>query len=157
MTGTTGVTFRAGVGVVVINRAGLVLALERSDVPGAWQLPQGGLEVGETPADAALRELHEETGIAASEVEPIAELEEWLAYELPLSLRRPHVGRGQVQRWFLLRWTGADGEIDLAAASDQEFRAWRWMRFADLVAATAEFRRSVYVRLGEGFALHLAP
>ncbi len=147
--------FRANVGVVLMNGRGRVLALERADVPGAWQLPQGGLDEGEEPREAALRELIEETGVDAADLTVVAEHPDWLAYELPEAYRRPKVGRGQVQKWFLMRYTGAD-EIDLTQASDDEFSAWKWTTLRELAGETIWFRRPIYETLASFFSAHLA-
>ena len=152
---TAGVTFRASVGAVVIDPRGLVLALERSDVPGAWQLPQGGLAAGEEPRQAVLRELCEETGVGLGSVEIVAEHPDWLAYELPPQMRRSHTGLGQVQKWFLLRFTGATDEIDPAGVAEPEFSDWQWMPMRQLVDAVAPFRRRVYAAVRDAFAAHL--
>ncbi len=149
------VVFRANVGAVLVDRRGLVLALERADVPGAWQLPQGGLDPGEEAVDGALRELAEETGIDPRAVRLLDEYPDWLVYELPEELRNDKIGRGQAQRWFLFAWRG-DAEIPLERAVDREFRAYRWMPLAELAESTMEFRRPIYRRLAERFAPHLA-
>ncbi len=148
--------FRAGVGLVVIDADGRVLGLERCDVPGSWQLPQGGIESGEEPLDAARRELAEETGIGWHAVELIAEYPSWLGYELPVSERSSKTGRGQVHRWFLVRFVGDDSGIDLNAESGGgEFCAWRWMHVAELVALTWEIRRPIYEALRTFWSDHL--
>ncbi|MEA2025509.1 MAG: RNA pyrophosphohydrolase, partial [Chloroflexota bacterium] len=128
--------FRANVGIVVVRADGCVLVFERTDKPGQWQLPQGGLDIGEEPREASLRELEEETGIGPDLVELMAEHPDWLAYELPPQRRRRKTGRGQVQKWFLYRFLGTDDDIDLtpAAGERQEFSAFRWGKLADLVA-----------------------
>lgn len=152
--GDAGQHFRAGAGAVVTDGRGRVLALERSDVPGAWQLPQGGLLADEEPLDAAVREVGEETGIPPEALELVAALPEPLAYELPPEARRRKTGRGQVQYWFLFRLR--DGvEPDLPR--DGEFRAWRWLPLDEVAAGVVPFRRAVYRRLGEHFGPHLLP
>ncbi len=125
----TSQTFRANVGIAVVRADGLVLALERIDQPNRWQMPQGGLNVGEEPAEASLRELQEETGLRPEHVELVAEHPDWLAYELPPGRRRNERVRGQVQKWFLFRFLGTDDDIVLAPPKGerQEFKAFRWM------------------------------
>lgn len=138
-------------GIVVVREDGQVLAFERIDRPGQWQLPQGGLDIGEEPLEAALRELQEETGIAPPRVEPVAELPGWLAYELPPERRRRKTGRGQVQRWFRFRFLGTDSDIDLRPAEGgrQEFGDFRWMRLPELVDLAWPVRRPIYEALAE--------
>ncbi len=141
--------FRAGAGAVIFNSRGLVLALERTDVPGAWQLPQGGLEDAEEPIRAALREVAEETGIDERDLLPVAAYPEPLVYELPAGARSEKTGRGQVQYWFLFRFLGREETIDVTGGG--EFRAWKWAPFEDLVDAAVEFRRPLYRRLLDYF------
>lgn len=146
--------FRGGAGAVVVNPSGLVLALERSDFPGAWQLPQGGLESTEDPLAAITREIEEETGLASADLEMLDRYPEPLAYELPEEARTPKTGRGQVQYWFLFRFAGSDGTIDVFGS--EEFRNWKWTTIADLLDTVVEFRLPVYRKLAERFAPHLA-
>lgn len=141
--------FRAGVGAVIMNGRGLVLALERADIPGAWQLPQGGLDAAEEPLQAVWREVGEETGIPPRDLELLASCPEPLAYELPAGVRSGRTGRGQVQYWFLFRFRGPDSAIDLQSGG--EFRSWQWMEFDALLLAAKEFRRPLYRRLIEQF------
>lgn len=137
--------FRAGVGAVIGDGRGRVLACERADVPGAWQLPQGGLAEGEEPAHGVLREVHEETGIAAQQLRVRKALPEPLAYELPPELRCRKTGRGQVLYWFFLEL--AQGAPEPALPKRGEFRAWRWTTLAELAREVAPFRRASYERL----------
>jgi putative (di)nucleoside polyphosphate hydrolase len=146
--------FRANVGIVVTRPDGHVLLFERLDKPGQWQLPQGGLDLEEEPQEAAFRELHEETGIKPDHVQLIAEYPRWLAYELPAERRRRKTGRGQVQKWFLFRFRGVDSDIDLVPPEGerQEFSAFRWVVWADLVETVWEVRRPVYQALVDEWA-----
>lgn len=139
--------FRAGAGVVVVDRRGRVLGLERCDVPGSWQFPQGGIEPGEEPLDAARRELEEETGIPWRSVELLREHPTWLGYQLPTNDRRSKTGRGQVHRWFLVRFTGDDADITVPADDGGEFCDWCWLQIDELVNLTWEIRRPVYETL----------
>ncbi|UCF04549.1 MAG: RNA pyrophosphohydrolase [bacterium] len=146
--------FRAGVGVIVINREGHVLAMERVDVPGAWQLPQGGLDEDEEPKKAAFREVMEETAISEDSLELIDAYPEPLAYELPAANRKKKTGRGQVHYWFLFQFTGDESTIDVTSGG--EFSTWRWMPFGALLETVVEFRKPVYERLAEYFATYLS-
>jgi len=139
--------YRAGAGAVILNRAGEVLVLERSDLPGVWQLPQGGIEPGEEPAATARREVSEETGIPAASLEPIGCHPHPLAYELPPARRTAKTGRGQVHHWFFFRFAGSEDEIDPGPGG--EFRAWRWIGLPALPGLAAPFRRPVYEALAE--------
>ena len=145
--------FRVGVGLIVSNARGEVLAIERSDRPGALQLPQGGVEVGESAIDAAYRELREETGLLRRHVTLVAEFPAWLGYELPERRRSRKTGRGQVHRWFSFRMKASDAAIRLEEGG--EARSFRWMAWKDLVATTVSFRRGVYQLLADHAALHL--
>lgn len=149
--------FRASAGILVIDGGGRVLALERDDLDGAWQLPQGGITTGEDPLAAAARELEEETGLAWSSVELLEELPTWLTYELPEEARSEKTGRGQVQKWFLVRLTGTDADIDLrSGAAAPEFKRAEWMTIADLMARTWIVRRPIYCQLALSWSAYLA-
>ncbi len=141
--------YRQGVGVVLFNRDGLVLAARRIDTPGpAWQLPQGGIDAGETPAQAARRELKEEVGTDKAEI--VAETADWLCYDLPEALRDKVWGgrfRGQRQKWFAMRFLGADADIDIDHDDRPEFSEWRWMPLERLPEVIVPFKRPLYERL----------
>lgn len=137
--------YRSCVGLALFNRDGLVFAARRIDTPGnAWQMPQGGIDDGETPRQAALRELKEETGTAKAEF--LAEIADWVRYDLPPELRgKVWKGRyrGQRQKWFALRFTGTDADIDIVTRHP-EFSDWRWMELSALPPLIVPFKRAVY-------------
>ncbi|HLG88063.1 MAG TPA: RNA pyrophosphohydrolase [Alphaproteobacteria bacterium] len=148
----TTLPYRRNVGVALFNRDGLVLAAERLDTPGAWQMPQGGIDVDEDPWPAALRELREEIG--TDKAERLAETG-WFRYDLPPDLlgqvwRGRY--RGQEQKWFAARFTGTDDEIDLNADKHPEFSAWRWTKLSALPDLIVPFKRPVYTAVAEAFA-----
>ncbi len=144
--------YRPCVGIMLLNTAGKVWVGERFDTPGAWQMPQGGIDQDEAPWTAARRELAEEIG--TNRVECLAESRDWHYYDLPKPLRPKYWGgryRGQRQKWFACRFTGADAEIDIATARP-EFAAWQWIDMPDLVGHAVAFKRDVYRALVAEFA-----
>jgi putative (di)nucleoside polyphosphate hydrolase len=144
--------YRRGVGIALFNDQGRVFTGERIDAPGAWQMPQGGIDAGEKPWPAALRELKEEVG--TDKAERLAETD-WLRYDLPPELvGRVWRGRfrGQEQKWFAARFLGTDADIDLEADHHPEFRAWRWTILAELPGLIVPFKRPLYVAVAEAFA-----
>lgn len=137
--------YRPCVGIMLFNKSGEVFVGKRIDqtVEG-WQMPQGGIDEGETPRQAALRELQEEVGTDKAEI--IAEMEEWITYDLP-----PHlIGvafhgkyKGQRQKWFALRFTGENGDINLTA-HEPEFSAFQWVSLEKLPGLIVAFKRDTY-------------
>lgn len=149
--------YRPCAGFMLANRDGKVFVGERIDTRahGYWQMPQGGIDPGEDPQVAALRELEEETGIGPDLVEIIAPASQPLYYDLPPDLLgKVWKGkyRGQVQHWFLGRFLGEDTDIDLNAHQPPEFHAYRWVEPGQLPGLIIPFKRSVYERLVEEFA-----
>lgn len=132
--------FRAGVVTVVRRQDGKVLAFERRDITDQWQLPQGGIEAGESPEQAAWRELAEETGLDKRHVRMVGEHEDWTVYSWPASMR-PSGRLGQAHRWFFFEWRGLDVE---PRPDGKEFTDWRWMEPSDLIEQVVEFRRDPY-------------
>jgi putative (di)nucleoside polyphosphate hydrolase len=149
--------YRPCVGVMLADERGRIFAGERIDTPGAWQMPQGGIDRGETPREAALRELHEETGVPPSLVMLEAETAGWVRYDLPPDLLgKVWKGRyrGQEQKWLLLRFHGSDADIDIATAHP-EFSRWTWLDPRDLLDRIVPFKRAVYAEVLTEFAPYL--
>jgi putative (di)nucleoside polyphosphate hydrolase len=140
--------YRPAVGIMLLNKRGEVLVARRNDLPiEAWQMPQGGIDAGETPMSAAFRELREEIGTDRAVI--LAESKAWLHYDLPaevLAKVPPDDCRGQRQRWFVMRFTGADSDINLST-EHPEFDAWKWLPVDDLPTLAVSFKRQVYVDL----------
>lgn len=161
----TALPYRRCVGIMLFNDHGLVWVGRRADMPGEpegpgewWQMPQGGIDKGEDPAGAALRELYEETGVRSAEI--IAESAQWYHYDLPdhlIGVAWKGRYRGQQQKWFAARFTGTDDEVDISGHDGMkaEFDRWHWAPIGDLVAAIVPFKRRVYEQVVGEF-LHLA-
>ncbi len=146
--------YRPCVGVMVVNAQAQVFVGQRLDRNyDAWQMPQGGVDPGEDPREAALRELEEETGITRDLVSVEAQTEGWLPYELPHDLvPRLWKGRfrGQEQKWFLLRFNGTDDQVNIQTA-EPEFGAWQWLAPEAMLEGIVPFKRDVYVRVLKEF------
>ncbi|HEY2540477.1 MAG TPA: RNA pyrophosphohydrolase [Stellaceae bacterium] len=148
--------YRDCVGIMLIDGRGQVLVARRADMPAtpAWQMPQGGIDWGETPREAAMRELEEEIGTAKAEI--VAESRNWLTYEFAPELARRKWGgrfRGQRQKWFLMRFTGCDTDIELGS-KHAEFDAYRWVNPEQLPELIVAFKRHVYVAVLDEFRDH---
>ncbi|MDR2666664.1 MAG: RNA pyrophosphohydrolase [Holosporales bacterium] len=151
--------FRNGVGMVVVNNDNRIFAGKKNSVntkmvsfflKKPWQMPQGGIEKGEAPIEAALRELKEEIG--TDNVDVIAETEEWLEYLVPHGLRRKNNKFiGQRQKWFLLKFLGNDKEIDLKLTNHSEFDIWRWMSVGNVIRLSVHFKRNLYLDVFKSF------
>lgn len=148
--------YRPCVGIMLLNARGHVFVAQRIDQRvEAWQMPQGGIDDGEAPAAAALRELAEEIGTDKAEI--LAESPDWIPYDLPETLAdKVWKGRyrGQTQKWFAMRFTGADSDIDINT-KHPEFDAWRWAAIDDLPNLIVPFKRDVYEQVVARFR-HLA-
>jgi putative (di)nucleoside polyphosphate hydrolase len=135
---------RPNVGLMLIAADRRIFVGRRVKQPDAWQMPQGGVDRGETPVEAACRELYEEVGTARALL--LRESRDWICYTVPEELRPMHwKGRwhGQAQKWFALAFTGQDADIDIAA-HDREFDAWKWVRASELLDLIVPFKRPVY-------------
>ncbi|HEU0095318.1 MAG TPA: RNA pyrophosphohydrolase [Rhizomicrobium sp.] len=145
MSSTSDLPYRPCVGIMLFNADGKVFVGNRLDqTVESWQMPQGGIDKGETPKEAVLRELKEEIGTKKAEI--IAEMEDWVTYDLPEHL----VGvafhgkyKGQRQKWFALRFTGKESDIDLTA-HDPEFSSYRWVSLEELPDLIVPFKREIY-------------
>lgn len=142
-------------GVVLFNAQGQVWLGRRAETPGPhnWQFPQGGIDGGESPRDAALRELREETG--ARSVDYLDQTKDWLSYDFPPGHKRARIAErwvGQKQLWFAYRFTGDESEFDLGAHDEIEFDTWRWASFEDALAGVVPFKREIYLKVIAAFS-----
>lgn len=148
--------YRPAVGIMLLNCQGQVFLGRRIDMPvaPAWQMPQGGIDSGETPRQAAMRELEEEIGTAKAKI--LAECRLWLTYDLPVELAGGVWGgryRGQRQKWFAMRFTGKDADINLAT-EHPEFADWQWVTPVRLPELIVPFKRQLYIDILAEFREH---
>ncbi len=144
--------YRPGVGIVLFNGDGLVLIAERISHPGAWQMPQGGIDAGEEPEVAVFREMEEEIGTRNAEI--IGMMEDWIHYDFPAAMSKElWNGKyiGQRQKWIALKFLGQDTDIKLNLHTEPEFSRWKWVPLADLMQYVVPFKRKVYERVIEEF------
>lgn len=141
-----GLPYRPCAGILLLNRHDQIFVGERLDRPGAWQMPQGGIDEGESPEVAALRELEEEIGVRADQVQLLAQTEDWVLYDLPEHLKGKMWGgkfAGQKQLWFKLRLLADDDAIDIET-SHPEFGRWKWSDPQTVIDEIVDFKRDVY-------------
>ena len=148
--------WRLGVGITLINPENKIFMGERIDNKGAWQMPQGGVNIAlnESLDNAAKRELYEETGVKTAKI--INQSEGWYYYYLPKSLQTRLWGGkflGQKQKWFLFSFEGADEEINLQADKKPEFNSWKWVSSQDILNNIVDFKKEIYQRVLEEFKL----
>jgi putative (di)nucleoside polyphosphate hydrolase len=147
--------FRPCVGIALFNTDGKVFVGERIDTPGAWQMPQGGIDDGEKLHDAFFREMREEIGTDKADILQI--LDRPLRYRLPPRLiKRLWDGRfgGQEQHWVAARFTGTDADIDIAAHDPAEFSRWQWVALTDILDLIVPFKRDTYHEVIRAFSRH---
>jgi len=148
--------YRPGVGIVLLNQDGHVLIAERLDNPGAWQMPQGGIDEGEEPETAVFREMEEEIGTRNATI--LGMLADWICYDFPPALgKKLWNGQytGQRQKWILLRFLGEDSEIKLDTHHEQEFIQWKWVPLKDLTKYAVPFKRAVYDKVVSEFSKYV--
>ena len=138
--------YRPCVGAMLVNAKGGVFVAKRLDsIADYWQMPQGGIDEGEDPEKAVLRELQEETGTSKAEI--IARSEHWRTYDLPDDLIGKLWGgkyRGQRQKWFALKFLGKDSDINIEAHEIPEFSDWKWVEIGELVNLVVPFKQALY-------------
>ena len=139
--------YRSNVGIMMVNEKGYVFVGQRLDNnQNAWQMPQGGIDAGEDPETAAYRELLEETGVKKQDIRFVASSSQWLSYDLPedlIPILWNGKFRGQKQKWFLFKFLGEDGDINIAT-KHPEFSKWKWISKENLLKEIVPFKKSVY-------------
>lgn len=152
--------YRPNVGLAVFSKSGHAFLGRRINSRGAfqWQMPQGGIDKGETPSEAALRELEEEIGVPARLATILEETDDWIYYDFPTELKKrlggPYIG--QRQKWFALRFLGADSDIRLDMHTP-EFDAWKWAHLSETPQMVIPFKRPVYAEVAKRFAVWTEP
>ena len=147
-----GKNYRKGVGIIIVNAKGQFFLGKRIGAE-AWQFPQGGIDEGENPEESLYRELHEETGLIKDKVTIITVSKKWLVYHIPHVYQRSNKKYdGAMQKWFLLRLTGTNEDINLNAVNQAEFDAWKWADKKTAINSVIRFKKGVYASIFSEFA-----
>ena len=147
-----GKNYRKGVGIIIVNAKGQFFLGKRIGVE-AWQFPQGGIDEGENPEEALYRELHEETGLIKDKVTIVTVSKKWLVYHIPHVYQRSNKKYdGAMQKWFLLRLTGTNEDINLNAVDQAEFDAWKWADKKTAINSVIRFKKGVYASIFSEFS-----
>ncbi len=137
--------YRLGVGAVIFNKENKVFVAERLDIPGAWQLVQGGIDAGEEPEKALYRELLEETGIQQEQLSFIATSHDWITYDFPTGASFfKGKYKGQKQLWYALKFLGNEADIDLNYTKHPEFSRFKWVELNDILPLAVDFKKELY-------------
>ena len=150
--------YRRNGGVAIFNAQGQIWLGKRfgEDGPHVWQCPQGGIDKGEKPKAAARRELFEETGLRAKEMEYLGKVKGWLYYDFPPEIlakkKKRFINKGQRQKWYAFRYFGDGSDVNLTAHGPQEFSEWRWAELNSIADTIVPFKRAVYEQLIVEFA-----
>lgn len=151
--------YRAGVGLLILNKDKQVFIGERFEQPGVWQLPQGGIDEGDTDFETSVfRELEEETGMTRKNAQIIGIMDDWQHYDLPdhlIAKLWDSKYRGQKQKWVAIMFDGHDSEINLHTCRYPEFQDWKWVDISDVLGATIPVKRSTYETVFEYFKTFL--
>ncbi len=154
---SSSLSYRLGVGLVIINNESKIFTGRRLDGTRAWQMPQGGIDDNEIPIEAVYREMGEETGIEKCKVALLKQSKHWYRYDLPKEIQGNFWGgkfRGQSQKWFLLKFLGVDTDIDIET-KEPEFSEWRWSKKTDMLDSIVPFKKSLYQAVLKEFDLVL--
>ena len=147
-----GKNYRKGVGIVIVNAKGQFFLGKRIGAE-AWQFPQGGIDEGENPEESLYRELHEETGLVKDKVTIVAVSKKWLVYHIPHVYQRLNRKYdGAMQKWFLLKLTGTNEDVNLNAVNEAEFDAWKWADRNTAINSVIRFKKAVYASIFAEFA-----